>query len=87
LLSPENIDIVIHTPIHANGGLKVTIETSQGKAAITGFFLCHFLYFKQNINIILIFLVIFDSLEKTGRVFSVGVRAKITSQNWRPDFG
>ena len=39
LLSPEDIDIVIHTPIHANGGLKVTIETSQGKAAITGFFM------------------------------------------------
>jgi len=28
---------VIHTPIHTDGGLSVVIETSQGKAAITGF--------------------------------------------------
>ena len=28
---------VIHTPIHTDGGLTVLIETSQGKAAITGF--------------------------------------------------
>ena len=28
---------VIHTPIHTDGGLSVLIETSQGKASITGF--------------------------------------------------
>jgi len=28
---------VIHTPAHTEGGLTVLIDTSQGKAAITGF--------------------------------------------------
>ena len=28
---------VIHTPVHTDGGLTVLIETSKGKAAITGF--------------------------------------------------
>jgi hypothetical protein len=29
--------IVIHTPIDTDGGLTVLVESSQGKAAITGF--------------------------------------------------